>query len=117
MTGRYAIAARIRLSLAGSQAFHTLDERTLGVVTQARTGHGHFGEYYQTHNIREPAKCRCGAELQTREHIVFECQTHEEYGNIIDEGALFGTKTGIDALAEFVRKSKAFQTTRTTEIL
>ena len=53
-----------------------------------------------------------------REHIVFECQTHKEYGNIIDEGApdyqlatLFGTKTGIDTLAEFIRKSKAFQKT------
>ena len=49
--------------------------------------------------------------------------SHEEYGDIIDEGApdhqlatLFGTKTGIDALAEFVKKSKAFQKTRAAEI-
>ena len=55
------------------------------------------------------------------EHIVFECWTHE-YGDMIDEGApdhqlatLFGTKTCIDALAEFVKKSKAFQKTRATE--
>ena len=54
---------------------------------------------------------------------MFECRTHEEYGDIIDGGApdhqlatLFGTKTGIDALAEFVKKSKAFQKTRATEI-
>ena len=47
---------------------------------------------------------------------MFECRTHEEYGDIIDKGApdhqlatLFGTKTGIGALAEFVKKSKAFQ--------
>jgi hypothetical protein len=53
------------------------------------------------------------AELQTREHIVFECQEHEERSYIIYKGApdhqlttLFGTKTGIDALANFVRKSK-----------
>ena len=85
-------------SLAGSHAFHTLDRRTLGIITQARTGYGHFGEYYQTHNIREPANCPRGADLQTREHIVFECQTHEEYSDIMDEGApdhqlsiLFGT--------------------------
>ena len=50
-----------------------------------------------------------------REHIVFECWMHEEYGNRIDEGApdyqlamLLGTKTGIDTLAKFIRKSKAF---------
>ena len=54
---------------------------------------------------------------------VFECRTHKEYADIIDEGApdhqlatLFGTKTGIDALAEFVRKTKAFQKTRAMEI-
>jgi hypothetical protein len=95
-----------------------------GIVTQACTSHGHFGEYYQTHNIQEPTSCPCRAELQTREHIVFECQTHREYDNIINEGApdhqlatLFGTKRGIDTLAKFVKKSKAFQKTRPTETL
>ena len=85
----------------------------MGVVTQARTGHGYFGEYYQIHNIREPIDCPCGAELQTREHIPFECDIHEEPWHIIDDGApdhklatVLGTKTGIDALAKFVRGSK-----------
>ena len=73
--GRYAISDRIPPSLAGSHAFRTLDRRILGIVTQARTGYGYFGEYYQTHNIQEPADCPCGAGQQTREHIVFECRT------------------------------------------
>jgi hypothetical protein len=122
MTGRYTISDRIPPSLAGSHAFRTLDRNTLGTVTQARTGHGYFGEYYQTHNIQEPTNHPCGAELQTREHIAFECQMHREHGYIIDEGApdnqlttLFGTKAGIDALAEFVRKSGTFQKTRNRE--
>ena len=113
IAGRYAISDRIPPSLAGSHAFRTLDRHILGIVTQARTGHGYFGEYYQTLNIQGPINCPSGAGLQTREHIVFECRSHEEYGDIIDEGApdhqlstLFGTKTGIDALAEFVKKSK-----------
>ena len=57
IAGRYAISDRIPPSLAGSHAFRTLDRRILGIVTQARTGHGYFGEYYQTHNIQEPADC------------------------------------------------------------
>ena len=116
MTGRYAIADRIPPSLAGSHAFRTLDRNILGLVTQARTGHGHFGEYYTTHNIQEPSGCPCGAETQTRDHILFECEIHEEHGYPIDEGApdhklttILGTKKGIDALAKFVRASKAFQ--------
>jgi ribonuclease HI len=122
MTGRYAISDHIPPSLSGSHAFRTLDRRTLGIVTQARTGHGHFGEYYQIHNIQEPTNCPCGAALQTREHIVFECQEHEEHSHIIYKGApdhqlttLFGTKTGINALANFIRRSKAFQKTRNRE--
>ena len=75
-----------------------------------------MGEYYQVHNIREPISCSCGAEIQTREHILFECETHEEHWHIIDEGApdcklatILGTKKGIEALARFVRGTKAFQ--------
>lgn len=55
-------------------------------------------------------------DLQTRERIVFECRSHNEHRNIIDERApdhrlatLFGTKAGIEALTEFVKRSKAFQ--------
>ena len=85
--GRYTILDCTPPSLTGSHAFRILDQCILGIVTQARTGYGHFGEYYQTHNIQEPINCLCGAGLQTHEHIAFECQTHKEYGNIIDEGA------------------------------
>ena len=116
MTGRYAIADRIPPSLAGSHAFRTLDRHTLGIVTKARTGHGYFGEYYLTHNIHEPSDCPCGAELQTRDHILFDCLIHEKHEHLINEGApdhklttILGTKKGIDALAKFVRESKAFQ--------
>ena len=114
-----AIADRIAPSLAGSHTFRTRNWHMQGIVTQARTGHGFFGEYYHKHNNHEPATCQCGAELQTREHKVFECQTYEEHWDIRDEGApdyqlatLFGTKAGIDALAEFVKMSKAFQNKR-----
>ena len=65
IAGRYAISDRIPPSLAGSHAFRTLVRRILGIVTQARTGHGYFGEYYQTHNIQGPASYPCGAGLQT----------------------------------------------------
>jgi len=120
LTGRYAIADRTPPTLAGSHAFRTLERHTLAVVTQARAGHGYFGEYYQTHNIQESTACPCGEELQTREHIVFECQIHDDHRYIITKGApdhqlatLFGTKAGVEALAEFVKKSKAFQKQKT----
>ena len=88
----------------------------LGVVTQARTGHGYSGEYYLTHNIQEPSDCPCGAEPLTRTHILFECEIHKEHGHFIEEGTpghklatILSAKKGIDTLAKFVRGSKAFQ--------
>ena len=52
--------------------------------------------------------------------MVFECQAHGEYWNIIDEGApdhqlptLLGATEEVEALAEFVKKSKAFQNQKT----
>ena len=96
--------------------FRMLDQNILGLVTQARTGHRHFREYYTTHNIQEPSSCPCGAETQTHDHILFKCEIHEEHRYLIDEGApdhklmtILGTKKGINALAKFVRASKAFQ--------
>ena len=124
MTGRYAIADRIPPSLAGSHAFRTLNRHLLGVVTQARTGHGYFGEYYLAHNIQEPSNCPCGTDLQTRDHILFKCEIHEEHGHLINKvtpdhklTTILGTKKGIDALAEFVRESRAFQKRKAEAIL
>ena len=77
-------------------------------------GHSYFGEYYLTHNIPECSDCPCGAPLQTRDHILFDCESHEEHGHLVDEGApdcklatILSTKKGIDALAKFIRESKA----------
>ena len=63
----------IRHSRSHTTLLGMLNRHTLGVVTQARTERGYFGEYYQIHNIQEPVTCPCDADLQTREHLVFEC--------------------------------------------
>jgi len=107
---------RLPPSRAGSHAFRTLDRRTIGTVTQARTGHGHVGEYYQIHNISEPISCPCGAATQTHEHIAFDYHLSSPHWHIVEEEApdyqlttLLGTREGIQALTEFVRESGAFQ--------
>jgi len=85
MTGCYALAHRIPLFLRGSHAFRTLNRYTLWVVEEARIGHGYFGEY---HKIQAPITCPCNeSSLQTHEHKVFDCQTHEENRAIITKGA------------------------------
>ena len=91
---------------------------------QARTGHRYFGEYNLTHNIQEPSSCPCRAELQTHDHILFKCKIHKEHRHLIDKATpdhtlttILSTKKGIDALAVFVRESKAFQKRKAEVIL
>ena len=109
--------------LTGSHAFRTLDQHTLGIVTQAQTGHGYSGDYC-IQNINKPTDFPCGAELQTCEHILFECEIHEELWHVIDKGnpdhklvMLLGTKMGIDALAKFIKGTKAFQKPKAQDTL
>jgi hypothetical protein len=114
--GRYAIADTIEPSTKGSHAFRALDRKTLGLVTQARTGHGFYGAYYEDFNIPEPHECPCGAQRQTRTHILLDCPIHDQYRYILAEaapnwslGTILGTKGGIFALALFLRRSSAFR--------
>jgi len=75
-----------------------------------------MGEYYVRHNITdEPSSCSCGAEFQTREHILFECPRYADWRHILLEQsptlsmtAILGTENGIKALATFIAQSGAF---------
>ncbi|KAG8794770.1 hypothetical protein FRC16_010367 [Serendipita sp. 398] len=114
--GNYAIADRLPPSILGSYPFRQYDRATFGLITQVRTGHGHFGEYYRRFNIPEPYECPCGIAVQTRAHIIFECPQYDEARHIIYTaapdghiGTLLGTKKGIDGLATFIRQTNAFR--------
>jgi hypothetical protein len=115
-TGRYAAADRTPPSLKGSFAFRNLPRIMLGVVTQVRTGHGYFGEYYRRFNIPEPHECPCGVELQSRTHILFECPLHDDARHLLFEAtpdgqinSILGTEKGIKGLVAFLKASNAFR--------
>jgi hypothetical protein len=42
-------------------------------TTQVLLGHGWFGEYYKRFNLNNDHTCSCGAETQTREHLLCDC--------------------------------------------
>lgn len=63
------------------------------VATQFMTGHGKFGTYLESMNIRDSSECRCGG-VQTPMHLVFDCrfflQEREQLKRQIEEkGELF----------------------------
>ena len=115
--GGFAIANRRPPSFATTRYFKTLPRELFSRTMQCRTGHAHIGEYYSRFVPSELTDCVCGANPQTREHILKECTRHEYYRmEILDEemgtewrmADLLGSTTGIPVLAEFLRRSGAY---------
>jgi len=110
MTGRYVMADRLPPSLARSHAFRTLNCRTLCTVTQARTGHGQFGEYYQISEARINLQSKDANTSHSTEPTLAYCRGRAPDYQLT---TLLGTKKGIQVWAEFVSKSGAFQKPKT----
>lgn len=116
-TGRYAIANRFPPSLKHTKHFNT-SRKVFGRIVQCRTGHAFIGEYYKQFVPSENVDCPCGAEFQTREHILCECPRYETHREILSKASkhlslpeILGTKKGIEALNEFLERSGAFTKT------
>ncbi|CAG8722127.1 729_t:CDS:2, partial [Acaulospora colombiana] len=65
-----AIADALPPSMKGSHTFCILEHKLLGLITQTRTGYGHYGKYYHDFNIPEPYACPCGEPIQTHSHVL-----------------------------------------------
>ncbi|EJD47861.1 hypothetical protein AURDEDRAFT_61486, partial [Auricularia subglabra TFB-10046 SS5] len=81
-----------------------------------RLGHAFMGEYYQRHVPSEDVACPCGKHLQTRDHILLDCERYDEHRHHLaalrpdlnGTHALLSTRKGISALAKFIQSSGAF---------
>jgi hypothetical protein len=102
-----------------NDVFKTTGRELFGRLTQASTGHGYLGEYYQCFVPDETPWCFCTDEvyhptLQTRKHIIFECDHYAQHRPLIKNRpleVLLGTKEGVLDFLTFLRKSGAFTKT------
>jgi ribonuclease HI len=85
-------------------------------VIHTITGHGHIGAYYARFVPAKTPSCPCGEALQTREHILTECNLHDASRHILHKACptlstalLLGTRKGIQALANFLKDSDALK--------
>jgi hypothetical protein len=88
-------------------------------VIQSITGHGHIGDCYARFVPTEPSSCPCGEPLQTRDHILTDCDLHNDHRHILHKACptlstsfILGTRKGINALAHFLKDSEAFKKAR-----
>ena len=124
--GRYAISNRIKPSLNPTPHFKSLknNREVFGRVIQCRTGHAYTGDFRRSFLplSPDPTTCPCdNVTLEDRNHIITECPRYNQYRSILEKASrilslpeLLGTKEGIEALSEFLKKSPAF--TRTGSI-
>jgi len=86
-----------------------------GHLIQCKTGHGYFGDYYQSAVPSESISCPYGEEIQTYKHIIDTCPQYENHcqilcnvSNSIYMPDILGTKQGIAALSKFLERSGTF---------
>jgi hypothetical protein len=92
-----------------------MKRKTFSRVIQCATGHAHLGSYYAKFIRDENQGCPCGAILQTREHVLLNCEEHETHRHLLtdEEGtlsleAILSTGKGLERLATFIEASGAF---------
>ncbi|KDQ60526.1 hypothetical protein JAAARDRAFT_56397 [Jaapia argillacea MUCL 33604] len=73
--GAFATANHIPPAWKPRDHFFTTKREVYARLTQCRTGHGFFGEYYSQFVPTETTSCSCGTVLQTRDHIIQEAFT------------------------------------------
>jgi ribonuclease HI len=115
----FAVADKRPPTVVPNAVFKTTGRELFGRLTQASTGHGYLGEYYQRFVPDETPWCFCTDEvfhptLQTRKHIIFECDRYAQHRPLIKNRpleVLLGTKEGVLDFLTFLRKSGAFTKT------
>ncbi|KAG6824425.1 hypothetical protein H0H92_006925 [Tricholoma furcatifolium] len=119
-TGGFAPANKLPPTTKPRKHVYKYARELFARLVQCRTKHSFIGEYYARFVPTESTACPCGENYQTREHILAECELHEEHRDTLREvdndleiGQLLGTEDGIKALAKFLTMTGAFTKTGT----
>jgi len=65
-------------SCRGLKLYGSLERKHIVLISRLRTGHCHLNQYLHRFNIIETAECECGAERETVEHYLLNCELYEE---------------------------------------
>jgi hypothetical protein len=80
----------------GLKLYETLERKQVVLISRLRTGHCHLNQTLHHFNIIETPECECGAERETVEHYLLNCELYDEERNALRRrvGAQ-GMRTGI----------------------
>ena len=102
----------------GLKLYGTLQRKYVVWTTRLRTGHCHLNEYLHRFNIIETAECECGAEKETVEHYLLNCELYDEERDVLRRSVgaqrmrihtLLGDAQIIKQTMEYVEKTGRFK--------
>jgi hypothetical protein len=103
----------------GPELYGELQQRKHVVrITQLRTGHCHLNEYLHRFDIIETAECECGAEKETIDHFLLNCELYNKERDALRRkvgvggmrtGYLLGNKKIIKNTMEYIEKTRRFK--------
>jgi ribonuclease HI len=103
----------------GPKLYGTLQQRKHTVwVARLRTGHCHLNQYLHRFNIIETPECECGAEKETVDHFLLNCELYDEERDELRRGVgiegmrssvLLGDNQIIKKTVEYIEKTGRFK--------
>ncbi|KAL4080593.1 hypothetical protein J3A83DRAFT_4083764, partial [Scleroderma citrinum] len=104
------------ITLHPPEHFATTSREVYSQLIQCCTGHTFLGEYYTEFIPSWDVSCRCGHNIQPHSHILVNCPLFahaQQYLTAESEDLVIvdplGTKTGIQAIVEFLVCSSTFK--------
>jgi len=103
----------------GPELYGALQQRKHVVyITRLRTGHCHLNDYLYRFNIIETPECECGAEKETVDHYLLNCELYDEERHVLRKkvgaqgmktSVLLGDNKIIQDTVEYIEKTGRFK--------
>src|SRR5436190_12063345 len=102
----------------GLKLYGTLKRKQVVLISQLRTGHCHLNQYLHRFNIIETSECECGAEKETVEHYLLNCELYDKErdalrrrvgGQGMRPSILLGDSQIITDTVDYIEKSGRFK--------
>jgi len=102
----------------GPKLYGELQRKHVVWIARLRTGHCHLNEYLHRFNIIETPECECGAEKETVEHVLLNCELYDEERDLLRRrvgvqgmrcSTLLGDKNIIKDTMEYIKKTGRFK--------
>ena len=102
----------------GLKLYGSLERKYVVLISRLRTGHCHLNQYLHRFNVIETPQCECGAERETVEHYLLNCELYDEERDALRRrvgaqgmriATLLGDSQIIKETVEYIEKTGRFK--------